>query len=105
MNTTRSIITALEKITEQLNVIEKRKHAEKGFTHPADFWHSKERNKYIAMDCGNSGAFLVEKPTGEIYNIMGYGQADKNKKIKADLGNITTVDPEFLHARRWNYLR
>jgi hypothetical protein len=68
-------------------------------------WHAKPRHKFIALDCGTSGAFLVENKTGEIFNIKGYGQADYNKKAKADLGNIRIADPEFVHARRWNYLQ
>ena len=52
-----------------------------------------------------SGAFLVEKTTGEIYNIKAYGVPDHNKKAKANLGNITTVDPAVLHSKRYNYLR
>ena len=96
----------LEKLVNQLNEIEKRKHAEKGFTNPSsNVWKAKERKKYIYLDCGNSGAFLIEKDTGEIYNIISYGQVDKNKKLKANLGTIATVDAEFLHAHRWNYLK
>ena len=66
---------------------------------------SKERKKFIAVDIGGSGAFLVEKETGEIYNIKGYGVPDYNKKRKANLGNIFTADLSGLYARRWNYLR
>lgn len=68
-------------------------------------WRWRDRKKYIAIDCGGSGAFLVEKETGELYNIKAYGVPDKNKKAKADIGNIYTVDPFELHRRRWNYLR
>lgn len=68
-------------------------------------WYMNERSKYVAIDCGNSGAFLVDKLSGELFNIKGYGVPDKNKKIKANLGNITTVNPRVLHSKRWNYLR
>lgn len=34
---------------------------------------AKDRRKYVAMDDGSSGAFLVEKQTGEVYGIKGYG--------------------------------
>lgn len=61
--------------------------------------------KFIYIDFGGSGAYLVEKTTGEIYNIASaYGVPDKNKKVKADLGNIFTADPQFVYERRWNYL-
>ncbi len=65
----------------------------------------RERKKYIAIDIGNSGAFLVEKVSGEIYNIKAYGVADKNKKKKSNLGTIWDVDPKELYNRRYNYLR
>ena len=97
--------TSVESVIDKLNVIEKRKHLEQGFTIPADLWHFKEKRRYLNLDCGHSGAFLVDKFTGEIYNIKAYGVADQNKKIKADLGNINTVDVEKLHCKRWNYLR
>ena len=61
--------------------------------------------KFVNLDIGRSGAFMVEKATGELYNIKGYGQPDYNKKKKADIGNIATVDPAWLLTKRWNYLR
>jgi hypothetical protein len=71
-----------------------------------DHWHiKKEGKKFIYLDCGGSGAFLIEKATGELYNIKAYGVPDYNKKQKADIGNVLTVDPKVLHTKRWNYLR
>lgn len=68
----------------------------------------KERKKYFAIDIGGSGVWLVEKETGEIFNVKGYGVADKNKKAKADLGNIcdytTQEQVDFLHTKKYNYL-
>ncbi len=72
---------------------------------PADQWTAKPRRKYTALDVGSSGVFLVDNATGELYNITAYGVPDLNKKRKANLGNITTVDPTVLHSRRWNHLR
>ena len=80
-------------------------------------WHFKKGLKrFSKIDCGTSGAFMVENETGEIYNIKAYGVPDKNKKIKADLGKIQDyffsdlglIDIKkvcFLHSKRWNYLR
>ena len=98
---------AIEKLIERLNEIEKRKHLDRNptCTFPADLWHTKKRRLFIALDVGGSGAFLVEKKTGEIFNIRCYGRPDYNKKAKANLGNILTADPETVHAKRWNYLR
>lgn len=71
-----------------------------------DHWHIKKAGKkFIYLDCGGSGAFLIEKATGELYNIKAYGVPDYNKKKKADIGNVLTVDPKVLHTKRWNYLR
>lgn len=42
----------------------------------------KERRKYVALDSGTSGAFLVDKNTGDIFNIKAYGVP------KARVGNI-----------------
>lgn len=33
----------------------------------------KDRRKYVALDCGTSGAFLVEKATGLVWSIKAYG--------------------------------
>ena len=93
------------RVLDGLNKCEQSKHDAAGYTHKPDEWHAKERAKYIALDCGSSGAFLVEKATGELYNIQGYGTPDRNKKRKADIGNIATVDPVWLWTKRYNYLR
>ncbi len=79
-------------------------------------YHIKEKQKYFYVNCGGSGVFMIEKETGEIYNIKGYGTADKNKKLKADLENIKDYvfsnsnfldikKIEILHSKRYNYLR
>lgn len=101
----QDIMMATAQLVGRLNEIERQEHAARGFTNAADFWHIKERNKFDALDCGTSGAFLVEKATGELYNISGYGRPDYNKKQKADIGNVLTANPETVHAKRWNYLR
>ena len=95
----------IEAFAVRLSAIEARKHAASGYTSAPDVWHVKERKKYFALDVGSSGAFLIEKDTGEIFNIKAYGVADTNKKAKANLGNIISADPEKVHACRYNYLR
>ncbi len=108
MAITEQLAATLDRLVGDLNCIEAAEHQARGFSFPPDQWHWRDlgrRIKFIVIDCRNSGAFLVEKATGEIYNIQGYGCPDYNKKRKADLGNIATVNPGFLHSRRWNYLR
>ena len=101
-----TILKSVENVLAQLNTAERKDHTSLGYIHPPDFWHSKERRKFWALDCGGSGAFLVEKTTGEIFNIKSaYGVPDYNKKKKANLGNIQTVDGEWLQTKRWNYLK
>lgn len=95
----------IERLVRVLDSLEEMQHKSRGYTHPHDPVHFKERQKFVAIDIGGSGAWLVDKTTGEIYNIMGYGKPDHNKKRKADIGNLSNVDPANMHARRYNYLR
>lgn len=95
----------IKKVIDGLNRCQVAYMKSMGYTFEPDKWHAKERRKYIALDCGTSGAFLMDKATGELYNIKSYGAADQNKKRKADIGNIQTVDPAWLFTKRWNYLK
>lgn len=99
------IEAAIERVVAELNVEEAAQHAAKGYKHPPDVWHAVPKRKYINIDCGASGAFMVARDTGELFNIKGYGVPDQNKKAKADLGNIRTVGPKLLILKRFNYLR
>ena len=40
---------------------------------------AKERTKFIACDAGTSGMFLVDRATGDVYSIKGYGRP--NRKV------------------------
>ena len=68
----------------------------------------KFKKKYIYLDVGGSGVFMVGLD-GEIFNIKGYGKIDQNKKNKADLGNIKDYQTQeqfnLLLSKRYNYLR
>ena len=57
----------------------------------------KEKNKYFYIDIGNTGVFMVEKATGNIYRIKAYSQVYKNKCC----GNIETIKSEELFKLRW----
>jgi hypothetical protein len=96
----------LEELVAALNAEQAADFARKGFTFEPDRWQVKKiAAKFTYIDCGGSGAFLMENTTGELFNIMGYGKPDYNKKAKADIGNLFTVDPARLFQLRWNYLR
>ena len=97
--------THVAELVRKLDGIERRKHFGNGYTHTSDLVDWPVRRKFIAIDIGSSGAWLVERDTGEIFNIKGYGVADRNKKAKSDIGNVATVDPERMHSMRYNYLR
>jgi hypothetical protein len=56
------------------------------------------RRKYVLLDCGTSGAFALDKGTGEIFCIKAYGVPNKKKLI----GTLGTVTGEDLYRRRWS---
>jgi hypothetical protein len=51
--------------------------------------HAHVGDKYVRLDVGGSGAWMLEAETGTIYGIKGYGKVDK-KKIAGDI-----TDPDF----------
>ena len=59
---------------------------------------SKERRKYICLDDGGSGAFMVDKDDLMIYGIKGYGVPHKGKRI-GKLGEVTGQD--LYRSRRY----
>jgi len=56
-----------------------------------------QKKKYIYLDEGSSGVYLVERATGEIYHIKAYGKIDRRKH----LGNIQDVTGEKADKYRW----
>ena len=107
------MINKILEIIKGLNECEEEKLNKNGFTNNCFFhengtltkeylWVVIEAKKYYYLNCGGSGAFMVNNKDGEIFNIKGYGKIDKNKKLKADLGNIDSVDCKILHERRYN---
>lgn len=110
------MINKILEILKGLNQFEKEHLLYQGFNNNCFFnedgtltegykWTYSEKKNYFYLDCGTSGAFMVNKEDGEIFNIKGYGKIDKNKKLKADLGNLDNVDVKVLHTKRYNYLR
>lgn len=101
------IADRIKEVISSLNKLEAEKLRNEGYVNEINEhkWKAREKKKYFNLDVGSSGAFMVDRITGEIFNIKAYGQIDKNKKIKANLGNIKTCDIKTLHSKRWNYLR
>lgn len=57
-----------------------------------------EKKKYICLDEGSSGAFILDKTDGTIYRLKSkYGVPNKKKIV----GHIDTVTAADLHKYRW----
>ena len=57
-----------------------------------------EKVKYYYLNDGNSGAFIIEKLTGDVFCIKGYGVPNKKKYC----GNVNGITGEVLNRlRRW----
>lgn len=108
---TAALNNRLNELVSHLSAIEAREHAKKWQTPPEVFcWMDGKRWAKINTrrtddPIGTCGCWLVEISTGELYNIQGYGVPDHNKKRKATIGNVWTVDAEYLWSKRWNPLR
>ncbi len=119
------MIEKIKELIKGLNECERQRLIKEGFTNNAFFIEGVlteeytfkiiEKRKYFYINCGGSGVFMIDK-AGEIFNIKGYGTADKNKKLKADLGNVKDYifsddnildihKIQILHSKRYNYLR
>ena len=92
-----------------LNICESKRLKQDGFTNECFFnsdgsmtkdytYTIKEKKKYFYLDCGTSGVFMIEKSTGNIFGIKGYGTINKAKCW----GNIQDINGEELHRKRHN---
>lgn len=52
---------------------------------------AKTRRKYVALDRGSSGHFLVERETGRVYTIKGYGVPNRLVGDVRELFKTTTA--------------
>jgi hypothetical protein len=62
---------------------------------------AKPKSKYIYLDAGGSGAFMVDRADDRVYCIKGYGVPDKRKCV-GTLDKITGAD---LYRCQWWRLR
>ncbi len=97
----------IEEIKEGLNLCESARLKQDGFTNECFFnsngsltenytYTIKEKKKYIYLDCGTSGVFMIDKLTSNIFGIKGYGTINKAKCW----GHINNIDIEDLHKKR-----
>ena len=119
------MINKINEVVNALNVIEKERLLTDGLSNLYDGFDNDESlrfkfiegsKKYHKINKGTMGIFMIEIATGELFNIKGYGTPDKNKKLKADIGNIQGLffsDKDLidinkiktLHSKQYNYLR
>ena len=112
-------IKIINEVVKGLNIVEAERLKKDGYTNECFFnkdntlteqhtFKILEKQKYFYINLGGSGVFMVDRE-GEIFNIKGYGTPDKNKKLKANLGNINDYTTQekinFLHTKQYNYLR
>lgn len=91
-----SLAAVLRKVAEFLPVWAEHRNRFYGYSkkNTAATWAT-DRNKFIALDYGDtdttsgSGCFLVEKATGYVWTIKGYGK--KNRVCAADLAKLTEI--------------
>jgi hypothetical protein len=77
-------------------------------SHPSTKEHyktvAKDRTKFIALDYGGSGHFLVDRKTEQVYSIKGYGVPNLKKPrgtvefLTQFIGNLTTEGKEYMHT-------
>ena len=105
----------IKQVVEWLNILEANRLKKDGYTNSCFFnpdgsltdnhkIRYLEKKKYFYINFGTSGAFMIDKETGLIYNIKAYGQIDK-KKCLGYIQSINETNIEHLHNKRWNYLR
>lgn len=89
------------KVLNQWHEAHRAKHIKSGYISPNFETHEEKHGhlggKYMRLDVGGSGAWMLELATGDIYQIKGYGKVDKKKCV----GNI--YDPEFTGASLFKY--
>lgn len=59
---------------------------------------AKNRKKYICLDCGDSGAMMVEKATGQVFGIKAYGVIHRDHPC----GHIEDLTQKYQEATEAN---
>lgn len=60
--------------------------------------HAENRRLYICLDEGSSGVLMLEKSTGKVYGIKGYGRINR----KQYAGKLEQLTADFLKATSEN---
>lgn len=88
--------TTTEKITALANLIHEQTKQYYAERYTYDFSNDvkvnvKEGEKYIKIDVGHSGKYMIEKSTGNIYGIKGYGVIHRGHQY----GTLDTVNEYY----------
>ena len=98
----------IKEVVKGLNICEAKNLRQNGFTNECFFnqdgsttenytYTIKEKKKYFYLDCGGSGVFMIDKKTGLIFGIKGYGTINKARCY----GDILNIDGKELHQKRF----
>ena len=88
-------LALVERILSQWHETHRADYVAQGMTNLMRTFDTQEQKhghiggKYMRLDVGGSGAWMLEMVTGDVYGIKGYGKIDRKKCA----GNI--FDPEF----------
>jgi len=87
----------LERFRARVEADTKAAYAARGYTDMDIHYKSgietriKEGKKYDKVDVGSSGKFMIEKDTGDIYGIKGYGVIHRGHRY----GSLDTIEDYF----------
>lgn len=73
-----------------------RSHEKLNYDSPAYLKTAKYKTKYIYLDDGSSGAFMVDRSTNQVFCVKAYGIINRRKCI----GELTTLTGEKLNRYR-----
>jgi hypothetical protein len=107
------MLNKVKELVNKLNIIESERLKADGYTNSSFFnpdgtitkeylVNFKEKKKYFYIDYGTSGAYMIDKSTGEIYNIKAYGQINRAKFL-GNINTLTNNDIVNIHSKRYNY--
>jgi hypothetical protein len=99
----------VERVLDQWHEAHRAVLVRAGYEHALKSFNEREEKhghiggKYMRLDTGTSGAFMLELATGDVYGIKGYGKIDKKKCS----GNIYEpgFDGAILFKTRFQYGR
>ena len=87
----------LTKLVAAWGKLERARYAHSGIMDTHKSTHAIQGVKYIRLDIASSGAFMLQRSTGDVFCVKGYGKVDKRKRV----GNLSTLTAAKLYANRW----